>query len=200
MNDITYTPEALANALEAGAATRSVGPPPGLPIGAVTPVNLPAAILAAELRKTQARVAALEAAIRDHRDQRADDRCWMDDDILYAALGDKKESDNRVGDKFAMIQNCVRYVDRRCAGGTWVSYAELEQTLADTVRELGRLLLAVTFRPDVVGDRNAAGGSPAFADARAARDRARAVLNRGKANGQETNVAGGPGPVDGTAG
>ncbi len=30
----------------------------------------------------------LKSAIREHRDQRADDRCWLDDQLLYNALGE----------------------------------------------------------------------------------------------------------------
>jgi hypothetical protein len=73
-----------------------------------------------------ARVAVLEAAIREHRSQRADDRCHLDDDRLYAALGDGIKCDRRVGDKLAMLRNCERFIDRRCEGGHWPTYADLE--------------------------------------------------------------------------
>jgi hypothetical protein len=72
------------------------------------------------------RVAELEAAIRDHRAQKADDRCIADDDRLYAALGDGIRCDRRVGDKTAMLINCARFIEKRCEGGGWPSYAELE--------------------------------------------------------------------------
>lgn len=36
--------------------------------------------------RLRARVAELEAAIRSHRDQRGDDRCWLDDETLYRVL------------------------------------------------------------------------------------------------------------------
>lgn len=68
----------------------------------------------------------LRQAIREHRGQKADDRCWMDDDRLYAALGDGIECDRRVGDKAAMLKNCERFIAARCAGGGWPSYVELE--------------------------------------------------------------------------
>lgn len=69
---------------------------------------------------------ALRAAIRTHRDQKADDRCIEDDDRLYAALGDGIKCDRRVGDKAAMLANCQRFIENRCEGGEWRSYAELE--------------------------------------------------------------------------
>lgn len=79
------------------------------------------------------RVSRLEAAIRAHRDQRADDRCIEDDDRLYEALGDGVKCDRRVGDKAEMLRNCERFIDRRCVGGHWPSYRDLEAANARLV-------------------------------------------------------------------
>lgn len=68
----------------------------------------------------------LREAIVTHRSQKADDRCIEDDDRLYEALGDGIKCDRRVGDKAAMLENCRRFIDIRCEGGGWRSYAELE--------------------------------------------------------------------------
>lgn len=68
----------------------------------------------------------LRDAIKTHRDQKADDRCIEDDDRLYAALGDGIKCDRRVGSKEAMLANCQRFIERRCEGGGWPTYAELE--------------------------------------------------------------------------
>lgn len=68
----------------------------------------------------------LRAAIRDHRSQKADDRCIEDDDRLYAILGDGIVCDRRVGNKEEMLRNCVRFIERRCEAGGWPTYAELE--------------------------------------------------------------------------
>ncbi len=76
-------------------------------------------------------VARLRAAIAEHRAQKADDRCWLDDLKLYAVLDDEVEPDNRVGDKYLMLANCARFIDRRCEGGEWTSYIELERELND---------------------------------------------------------------------
>lgn len=73
------------------------------------------------------RVGVLESAIREHRDQRADDRCIEDDDRLYASLGDGIQCDRRVGDKGAMLENCRRFISQRCESGQWKSYADLER-------------------------------------------------------------------------
>lgn len=71
----------------------------------------------------------LLAAIRVHYFQHADDRCWMDDDVLYEAAG-LPPVDRHVGDKDAMLANCKRFIERRCEGGKWPSYADLESRLA----------------------------------------------------------------------
>lgn len=65
----------------------------------------------------------LRQAIIKHRSQKADDRCIEDDDELYAALGDGVKCDRRVGD------NCARFIERRCEGGGWPTYTELEKAL-----------------------------------------------------------------------
>lgn len=72
-----------------------------------------------------AEVRRLLAAVARHHAQRADDRCIEDDAALYAAAG-LGPHDPRVGDKFEMLKNCARFIDRRCRGGGWPSYAELE--------------------------------------------------------------------------
>ncbi|MGE4195954.1 MAG: hypothetical protein AB7G11_02365 [Phycisphaerales bacterium] len=72
------------------------------------------------------RIKELEYAIREHRAQKADDRCIEDDDRLYEALGDGVKCDRRVGDKDAMLVNCKRFIENRCERGGWMSYAELE--------------------------------------------------------------------------
>jgi hypothetical protein len=72
----------------------------------------------------------LRAAIVEHHRQRADDRCIEDDDRLYAAAG-LPPCDRRVGDKAAMLANCARFIERRCEGGGWPTYAELEKRIAD---------------------------------------------------------------------
>jgi hypothetical protein len=77
-------------------------------------------------QELQAEVERLRAAIIKHRSQKADDRCIEDDDELYAALGDGIPCDRRVGDKIAMLHNCARFIERRCEGGGWPSYVELE--------------------------------------------------------------------------
>jgi hypothetical protein len=69
-------------------------------------------------------------AIRTHRSQHLDDRCWMDDQELYAVLGDGDLGDNSTPDKAKMLENCSRFIDQRCKPGEWKSYQELEAEVA----------------------------------------------------------------------
>ena len=69
----------------------------------------------------------LRKAIITHRAQKADDRCIEDDDRLYEALGDGIKCDRRVGCKEDMLANCKRFIENRCDGGGWPTYAQLEE-------------------------------------------------------------------------
>lgn len=82
----------------------------------------------------------LEAAIREHHAQKADDRCWLDDVKLYAAAG-LPPADVTIESPSAMLSNCERYIELRMCGkeGAWKSYAELEADLAATRGLLRRL-------------------------------------------------------------
>lgn len=71
----------------------------------------------------------LEAAIRKHRDQRGDDRCWLDDLELYAVLDDGVVPDNSLPCKEKFLNNCSRYYDNRCQNGNWESYQELQDKI-----------------------------------------------------------------------
>lgn len=82
------------------------------------------------------RIAHLEQAIREHRGQKADDRCIEDDDRLYDALGDGIKCDRRVGGKEAMLANYARFIDRRCVRGKWPTYQELEDEVERLKGEL----------------------------------------------------------------
>jgi hypothetical protein len=72
----------------------------------------------------------LRDAIAKHRDQRADDRCWLDDLELYQALGDNQLADNSLPPREKFLANCERFYDCRAQAGNWPSYQELEQELA----------------------------------------------------------------------
>lgn len=90
----------------------------------------------------------LRAACYAHS-QVADDRCWMDVAAVYAAAG-LPLPDRRVGDKFEMIKNCVRFVEAHCEGGGWASYQELRQrhaALSEAVRDVHGVVSAALDLP-----------------------------------------------------
>jgi hypothetical protein len=71
-------------------------------------------------------VAKLRTAIRLHRDQRLDDRCWMDDYVLYDALPEKSAgADLRGLPKEEMLRNCEHYVQCRLISATPEAALEL---------------------------------------------------------------------------
>jgi hypothetical protein len=77
----------------------------------------------------------LHTAVVKHHDQKADDRCWMDDDELYAAAG-LPPVDRRVGDQEEMLKNCKRFIPLRTEGGGWPSYIQLEKWIIDLRRAI----------------------------------------------------------------
>lgn len=90
----------------------------------------------AEREDLRARIAMLESAIRSHRDQRGDDRCWIDDCTLYAVLSEGGEvTSPPLPPPDEMLANCRRYIaSRHCPGEPYVSpqrrIEELEAKLA----------------------------------------------------------------------
>ncbi len=50
----------------------------------------------------------LLAAIRKHRDERGDDRCWKDNETLYAVLPEGYTPPER--DSLVELENCKRYI------------------------------------------------------------------------------------------
>jgi hypothetical protein len=87
------------------------------------------------------RVAELEAAIRQHRDERGDDRCHADDGRLYAVL---PEGDTRPERETAVtIENCQRYIECRQTGREYVSPQRRIEELEAEVVQLRQRLSAV---------------------------------------------------------
>jgi len=82
----------------------------------------------------------LRQAIVTHHAQKADDRCFLDDDKLYVAAG-LPPCDRRVGDKAAMLENCKRFLALRCESGGWVSYKDLESELERAAEAIDALLI-----------------------------------------------------------
>ena len=65
----------------------------------------PAVALVTEYER---RIAILENAIRKHRDERGDDRCWMDDAVLYKTLPEGFTPPVR--DSSVELKMCEQYI------------------------------------------------------------------------------------------
>ena len=69
----------------------------------------------------KAEILRLRSGVRKHRDQRLDDRCWMDDIELYEVLPEGIEPsyvDLRLLPKDVMLRNCEHYIECRSASLT----------------------------------------------------------------------------------
>jgi hypothetical protein len=67
---------------------------------------------ATDLDAARAEVARLRAAIEIHRDQKGDDRCWLDDLALYSAIGEPNAV-QRLPPKCEFLKSCDRYWEQR---------------------------------------------------------------------------------------
>jgi len=55
----------------------------------------------------RARIAVLEAAIRKHRDYKGHDRCWANDQELYAVLGEQVPASPELPPKDEFLAQCA---------------------------------------------------------------------------------------------
>jgi hypothetical protein len=81
----------------------------------------------------------LANAIREHRDQKGDDRCWLDDVNLYAALADGRESDLRLPPEPEFLESCRRYWRQRQCPATAGTMRTGEKTIAQLQAEIESL-------------------------------------------------------------
>lgn len=129
----------------------NVRPAPTQGVPCATPTSVPGgagviqhqhqALYEDNLRLTL-RVAELEAAIRQHRDERGDDRCHADDGRLYAVL---PEGDTRPAHETAVtLDNCARYIACRQTGREYVSpQRRIEELEAANARLRSAVVAAV---------------------------------------------------------
>ncbi len=98
------------------------------------------------------RVVLLESAIRKHRDQEDDDRCWMDDQELYESLGEPREPrefSTVLPPKCEFLESCSRFWEKRqhpidvaddqCAESRFMTIRELTDRIAELEAELKRI-------------------------------------------------------------
>ncbi len=116
-------------------------------------------VLESRLADREAQLAALQNAIRLHRDQRGDDRCWLDDQTLYAVLPEgSAKTDLRLHTPEEMLANCKRFITSRQPDG---------QPYVSPQREIERLeaqLVTVQERLDDALETIALGNDPKFVD------------------------------------
>jgi len=90
------------------------------------------------------RLIELERLIRWHRDQRGDDRCHLDDGILYSAL---PEGDTRpASDTAVTIENCQRFIEARQQGREYISPQRRIEELECSLRDVCNLALPYVER------------------------------------------------------
>jgi hypothetical protein len=80
----------------------------------------------------------LQAAVREHRDARGDDRCWKDDEELYAALPEGYTPPER--DTSVQLAMCERYIASRQHPATeYVSPEREIERLQKRINELEKV-------------------------------------------------------------
>lgn len=91
------------------------------------------------------RIAQLERAIRLHRDERGDDRCWLDDEVLYSILPEGYIAPER--DTTVELELCKQFIQcRRNPGTTYTSPQRRIEELEAIVESLKERLLILQAR------------------------------------------------------
>jgi hypothetical protein len=97
----------------------------------------------AAVREAADEIDRLRAAIRSHRDQRGDDRCWMDDCELYNSLGEPVPVEySALPPKADFLASCERFYEQRqvpvVKGNAALPSCMTIRQLTDEVEELRR--------------------------------------------------------------
>jgi hypothetical protein len=90
----------------------------------------------------------LRDAVREHRDQRGDDRCWLDDEKLYAALPEGYTPPTR--SETVELSLCQRYIASRHHPCT--EYVSPQRRIEELEKELADLRAVISKLPVVVQD------------------------------------------------
>ena len=59
--------------------------------------------------RLEAEASRLRAGIRQHRDERGDDRCWLDDQRLYALLPETVNAVTKLPPREVFLKSCERF-------------------------------------------------------------------------------------------
>lgn len=85
------------------------------------------------------RVQQLESAIRKHRDQRGDDRCWLDDEELYKVLPEGYSPPKR--DSAVELKMCEKYIS--CRHNPNTEYISPQRAIEELEKEVQELRSAI---------------------------------------------------------
>jgi hypothetical protein len=104
----------------------------------------------------------LQEAIRTHRDARGDDRCWLDDQALYAALPEGTQPNTTLPPEEKFLANCRRFWQARQNPGCPYETEEdrrraLDAELREAKIERAQLRIAATKRVEAHPFRDAGG-------------------------------------------
>jgi uncharacterized small protein (DUF1192 family) len=96
--------------------------------------------LADRLAWCVAEIERLQAGIRHHRDQKGDDRCWLDDLDLYDLLPEGHvDPDLSLPPKAEFLRSCERYWEQRCPFNKAGHITRPGLTIAQLEAEIERL-------------------------------------------------------------
>lgn len=92
-----------------------------------------------ELHKAKEYINKLENAIREHRDQKGDDRCWLDDRDLYAVLPEGNKDISSLPPAEEFLGNCKRFHASRQPGGQeYISSQRRIDELEKRIKEMAQ--------------------------------------------------------------
>jgi hypothetical protein len=84
----------------------------------------------------EAEVERLRKAIRQHRDQRGDDRCWLDDLTLYMELGEGQNDEMfPLPPKCEFLKSCDRFWEQRQHDGEKIAANTSRMTIGQLEAE-----------------------------------------------------------------
>jgi glutamate-1-semialdehyde aminotransferase len=105
-----------------------------------------------ELAALRAEVDRLASAIRDHRDQRGDDRCFEDDQKLYGVLGEPIPANvTALPPRCDFLESCSRYHEQRQNPAD--VYPPDKMTIAQLEAEVDRLNVEVQRLESIIASK-----------------------------------------------
>lgn len=109
-------------------------------------IEKPTAEDAARNLAAEAEVERLRNAIRQHMNERGDDRCHADDGRLYAVLPEGDTRPER--ETLVTVENCQRFIECRQAGREYVSPQREIERLQARIKELEAVARALVSSCD----------------------------------------------------